>query len=146
MSQKQLAKKGSRKSKGLSKGEIEAMKETLQERRAGKANDESALLAKIAQMREPDRSMATRLHSIIKATAPTLSSRTWYGMPAYAKDDKVVCYFQSAQKFKARYSTLGFSDKAKLDETQMWPVVYALKALSAAEEARITALVKKAVS
>lgn len=144
MTPKQSAKKGPQKS-GLSKGEIEAMKETLQERKAGKANDESAVLAKIAQMREPDRSMATRLHAIIKATAPALTSRTWYGMPAYAKEDKVVCYFQSAQKFKARYSTLGFSDKAKLDETQMWPVVYALKALSATEEARITALVKKAV-
>ena len=146
MTQRQPAKKGAQKSEGLTKGEIAAMRETLQERKAGKANDESAVLAKIAEMREPDQSMAKKLHAIIKATAPALSSRTWYGMPAYAKDDKVVCYFQSAHKFKARYSTLGFSDKAKLDESQMWPVVFALKRLSGAEEARITALVKRAVS
>ena len=122
------------------------MRETIRERRLGKGNDESAVIAKIAEMREPDQSMARKLHAIVKATAPALSPRTWYGMPAYAKDDKVVCYFQSAQKFKARYSTLGFSDKAKLDENQMWPVVFALKRLSSAEEARISALVKKAVS
>ena len=120
------------------------MKETLQERKAGDANDESALLAKIAEMREPDRSMAKKLHAIIKATAPALSPRTWYGMPAYAKDDKVVCFFQAAQKFKARYSTLGFSDKANFDEGQMWPTSFALKGLTAVEEARIVALVKKA--
>ena len=137
--------KGTQKSKGLTKGEIAAMKETLQERKAGEANDESTLLAKIAQMREPDRSMAKKLHAIIKAAAPDLSPRTWYGMPAYAKDDKVVCFFQSAQKFKARYSTLGFSDKANFDEGQMWPTSFALKGLTAAEEARIVALVKKAV-
>ena len=136
----------SEKSKGLTKGEIAAMRETLQERRAGKANDESAVLAKIAEMREPDRSMAKKLHAIIKATAPALSPRTWYGMPAYAKEDKVVCFFQSAQKFKARYSTFGFSDKANFDEGQMWPTSFALKGLTAAEEARIAALVKKAVS
>jgi uncharacterized protein YdhG (YjbR/CyaY superfamily) len=136
----------SKKSMGLTKEEIAAMRETLQERKAGKANDESAVLAKIAEMREPDRSMAKKLHAIIKATAPALSPRTWYGMPAYAKDDKVVCFFQSAQKFKARYSTFGFSDKANLDEGAMWPNAYALKELTAAEEARITALVKKAVS
>ncbi|HZY93631.1 MAG TPA: DUF1801 domain-containing protein [Candidatus Bathyarchaeia archaeon] len=146
MTQRQPAKKGAQKSEGLTDGEKAAMRETIQERKLGKANDESAVLAKIAEMREPDRSMAKQLHAIIKATAPALSSRTWYGMPAYAKDDKVVCYFQSAQKFKARYSTLGFSDKAKLDESQMWPVVFALKRLSGAEEARITALLKKAVS
>ena len=140
------AQKGPQKSKGLTKGEIAAMRETLQERKAGKANDESAVLAKIAQMREPDRSMAKKLHAIIKATAPALSPRTWYGMPAYAKDDKVVCFFQSAQKFKARYSTLGFSDKANFDEGQMWPTSFALKGLTAAEEARIAALVKKAVN
>ena len=122
------------------------MRELIQERKAGKANGESAVLAKIAEMQEPDRSMAKQLHAIIKATAPALSPRTWYGMPAYAKDDKVVCFFQSAQKFKTRYSSLGFSDKAKLDEGQMWPVAFALKGLSAAEEARISALVKKAVS
>lgn len=140
------AQKGAQKSKGLTKGEIDAMKETLQERKAGDANDESAVLAKIAEMREPDRSMAKKLHSIIKATAPALSPRTWYGMPAYAKDDKVVCFFQAAQKFKARYSTLGFSDKANFDEGQMWPTSYALKGLTATEETRIAALVKKAVS
>jgi uncharacterized protein YdhG (YjbR/CyaY superfamily) len=136
----------SKKSMGLTKEEIAAMRETLQERKAGKANDESAVLAKIAEMQEPDRSMARKLHAIIKATAPALSPRTWYGMPAYAKDDKVVCFFQSAQKFKARYSTFGFSDKANLDEGAMWPNAYALKELTAAEETRIAALVKKAVS
>jgi uncharacterized protein YdhG (YjbR/CyaY superfamily) len=136
----------SKKSMGLTKGEIDAMRETLQERKAGKANDESAVLAKIAQMREPDRTMAKKLHAIIKATAPALSPRTWYGMPAYAKDDKVVCFFQAAQKFKARYSTFGFSDKANLDEGVMWPNSFALKELTPAEEARIAGLVKKAVS
>ena len=139
------AQKAAQKSKGLTKGEIDAMKETLQERRAGKGNDESALLAKIAEMREPDRTMAKKFHAIVKATAPDLSPRTWYGMPAYAKDDKVVCFFQAAQKFKARYSTLGFSDKASLDEGQMWPTAFALKGLTATEEARIATLVKKAV-
>ena len=122
------------------------MRDTLKERMAGKANDESAVLAKIAEMREPDRGMAKKLHAIIKATAPALSPRTWYGMPAYAKDDKVVCFFQSAQKFKARYSTLGFGDKANFDEGLMWPTAFALKRLTAAEEARIAELVKKAVS
>ena len=136
----------SKKSNGLTKGEIAAMRETLQERKAGTANDEGAVLAKIAEMREPDRSMAKKLHGIIKASAPALSPRTWYGMPAYAKDDKVVCFFQSAKKFKARYSTFGFSDKANFDEGQMWPTSFALKGLTAAEEARIAALVKKAVS
>ncbi len=135
-----------KKSTGLSKGEIDAMKETLAERNAGKANNESAVLAKIAQMREPDRSMAKRVHAIIKVTAPALSPRTWYGMPAYAKDDKVVCFFQSAQKFKSRYSTFGFSDKAKLDEGAMWPISFALKKLTKAEEEKIVALVKKAIS
>ena len=104
------------------------------------------MLAKIAEMPEPDRAMAERLHAIIKASAPALSPRTWYGMPAYAKDGKVVCFFQSAQKFKTRYATLGFSDKANLDEGAMWPTAFALKELTAAEEARIGALVKKAVS
>ena len=139
-------KKGPQKSNGLTKEEIAAMRDTLQERKAGKANDESAVLAKIAEMREPDRSMAKKLHAIIKATAPALSPRTWYGMPAYAKDDNVLCFFQSAQKFKARYSTFGFSDKANFDEGVMWPTAYALKGLTSAEEARISALVKKAVS
>ena len=140
------AQKSTQKSKGLTKGEIDAMKETLQERKAGKANDESALLAKIAEMREPDRSMAKKLHTIIKATAPALSPRTWYGMPAYDKYDKVVCFFQSAQKFKARYSTLGFSDKANFDDGQMWPTSFALKGLTATEEAKIATLVTKAIS
>ena len=114
--------------------------------RAEKADGESALLAKIAEMQEPDRAMAKRLHAIIKTSAPALSPRTWYGMPAYAKDGEVVCFFQPAQKFKTRYATLGFSDAANLDEGAMWPVAFALKALTAAEEARISMLVKKAVS
>ena len=114
--------------------------------RADEADGESAVLAKIAEMPEPDRAMGERLHAIIKASAPTLSPRLWYGMPAYAKDGKVVCFFQSAQKFKTRYATFGFSDEAHLDEGAMWPVAFALKELTAAEEARIGALVKKAVS
>ncbi len=104
------------------------------------------MLAKIAEMPEPDRALGERLHAIIKASAPALSPRTWYGMPAYAKDGKVVCYFQSAQKFNSRYATLGFSDEANLDEGAMWPTSFALKELTAAEEARIGALVMKAVS
>ncbi len=104
------------------------------------------MLAKIAEMPKPDRAMAERLHAIIKASAPALSPRTWYGMPAYAKDGNVVCFFQSAYKFKARYATFGFSDKANLDEGTVWPVAFALKELTAADEARIGALVKKAVS
>ena len=114
--------------------------------KAGKGEGESAVLAKIAEMREPDRTMAKRLHAIIKESAPVLSPRLWYGMSAYAKDGKVVCFFQTAQKFKTRYATLGFSDKANLDEGAMWPTAFALKGLTAAEEARIAALVKKAVS
>jgi uncharacterized protein YdhG (YjbR/CyaY superfamily) len=114
--------------------------------RADKADGESAVLAKIAEMPEPDRAMANRLHATIKASAPDLSPRTWYGMPAYAKDGKVVCFFQSADKFKSRYATFGFSDKANLDEGAMWPTSFALKELTATEEARIVALVKKAVS
>ena len=114
--------------------------------RAGKADGESDVLAKIAEMPEPDRAMAERLHALIKANTPALSPRTWYGMPAYAKDGKVVCFFQSAQKFKSRYATFGFSDKANLDEGAMWPTSFALKKLTAADEARIAALVKKAVS
>lgn len=122
------------------------MKETLAERNAGSANDEKAVLEKISKMAEPDRSMAKRIHAIVTKAAPALATRTWYGMPAYAKGDKVVCFFQSGQKFKARYATLGFSDKANLDEGSMWPTSYALKKLTAAEEAKISALVKKAVS
>ena len=114
--------------------------------RADKADGESAVLAMLAAMPEPDRAMGERLHAIIKASAPALSPRLWYGMPAYAKDGKVVCFFQSAQKFKTRYATLGFSDTANLDEGALWPVAFALKELTVAEEARISALVKKAVS
>jgi uncharacterized protein YdhG (YjbR/CyaY superfamily) len=114
--------------------------------RADKAEGESAVLAKIAEMPEPDRVLGGRLHAIIKASAPALSPRLWYGMPAYARDGNVVCFFQSAEKFKTRYMTLGFSDKANLDEGAMWPTAFALKELNAAEEARIGALVKKAVS
>jgi hypothetical protein len=128
------------------------MKERAQELKAeargnkNKADGENDVLTKIAEMPEPDRAMAERLHAIIKASAPDLSSRTWYGMPAYAKDGKVVCFFQGAAKFNARYATLGFSDTANLDEGVMWPASFALKELTAAEEARIAALVKKAVS
>jgi hypothetical protein len=113
--------------------------------RAGKADGEADVLAKIAAMPEPDRIMAERLHAIIKASAPVLSPRTWYGMPAYAKDGNVVCFFQSGQKFKTRYATLGFSDKANFDDGAMWPTAFALKKLTAAEEARISMLVKQAV-
>jgi uncharacterized protein YdhG (YjbR/CyaY superfamily) len=114
--------------------------------RAAKADGESDVLAKIAEMPEPDRAMAERLHAVIKASAPALSPRTWYGMPAYAKDGKIVCFFQPAEKFKTRYATLGFSDQANLDEGAMWPTVFALTELTATDEARIGALVKKAVS
>ncbi|MDE1810807.1 MAG: DUF1801 domain-containing protein [Candidatus Micrarchaeota archaeon] len=143
---KKTSKQAPKKAKGLSKEEIAAMKEYLQEKNAGKGDGEAAVLAKIAQMPEPDRSMAKRVHAIVKASAPSLSPKTWYGMPAYAKDDKVVCFFQAADKFKARYATLGFSDKAKLDEGAMWPVTFALKKLTPAEEGRIAALVKKAAA
>ena len=125
------------------------MRERAQETkadRAGKADGESAVLEKIAEMPKPDRAMAERLHAIIKANAPDLSPRTWYGMPAYAKDDKVVCFFRPAHKFKDRYATFGFNDKANLDEGHMWPTAFALKELTAADEKRIGALVKKAVS
>jgi uncharacterized protein YdhG (YjbR/CyaY superfamily) len=139
------------KSKGFTDEERAAMKERAKElkaeARAGKDREggERDLLAKIAEMQGPDRVMATRLHAIIKASAPSLSPRTWYGMPAYAKDGKVLCFFQSAQKFNARFATLGFSDTASLDEDAMWPTCFALKELSGAEEARISALVKRAV-
>jgi uncharacterized protein YdhG (YjbR/CyaY superfamily) len=141
-----------KKSKGFTDEERAAMKEYAQELKAearankNKAEGESDVLAKIAAMSEPDRTMAKRLHAIIKASAPALSPKTWYGMPAYAKDGKVVCFFQSAQKFKTRYATFGFQHDANLDEGAMWPVAFALKELTAAEEARIGALVKKAVS
>ena len=134
--------------KGFTDEERAAMKERAQELKAEaqRADGESAVLAKIAEMSEPDRTMAKRLHAIIKASAPALSPKTWYGMPAYAKDGKVVCFFQSAQKFDTRYATLGFSDEANLDEGALWPVAYALKELTATTEARISALVKKAAS
>ena len=135
----------SKKSQGLTVEEIAAMKETLKERNSS-TDGESAVLAKIAEMPEPDRAMAKRIHQLVKTTAPELMPRTFYGMPAYSKDDKVICFFQNASKFKARYSTLGFSDKANLDEGNMWPNAYALKELTPAEETRIVALVRRAVS
>ena len=131
--------------KGFSAEERAAMREYVQELKGGQG-DESAVLKKIAAMAAPDRALAERVHAIVKATAPFLTARTWYGMPAYAKDGKVVCFFQDAQKFKSRYATLGFSDKAALDEGNMWPTSYALKQLTPGDEARIVALVKKAVS
>jgi uncharacterized protein YdhG (YjbR/CyaY superfamily) len=140
------------KSKGFTDEERAAMKERAKELKAearankNKAQGESDVLAKIAEMPEPDRAMAKRIHEIIKASAPALSPKTWYGMPAYAKDGKVVCFFQGAQKFNARYATFGFNDVANLDEGAMWPTSFALKELTATEEARISALVKKAVS
>jgi uncharacterized protein YdhG (YjbR/CyaY superfamily) len=154
-------KKGTRKptrksgeaSKGFTDGERSAMRERVRElkaeaRRGPRAKDdgEGDVLAKIAEMPKADRAMAKRLHAIVKENAPALSPRTWYGMPAYAKDGKVVCFFQSAQKFKSRYATFGFSDKANLDEGAMWPTGFALKELTPDVEARIGALVKKAVS
>ena len=143
-----------RASRGFTAEERAAMKEHAQElkvatrrgSRAAAADGESDLLEKIAEMQEPDRALAGRLHALIKASAPALSPRTWYGMPAYAKDGNVVCFFQPAQKFKTRYATLGFSDKAHLDEGAMWPNAYALTELTAEVEARIAALVAKAVS
>jgi uncharacterized protein YdhG (YjbR/CyaY superfamily) len=144
---------GGRSSKGFTAEERAAMRERAKEvkaaarrgPRAAEADGESDVLAKIAEMPEPDRVMAERLHAIVKASAPTLSPRTWYGMPAYAKGGTVVCFFQSAQKFKTRYATLGFSDNANLDRGAMWPTAFALKRLTAVEEARIAELVKKAV-
>ena len=135
-------------SKRFTDEERAAMRERAQELKAaeGKADEESAVLEKIAAMPAPDRTMGERLHAIIKASAPGLSPKLWYGMPAYAKDGNVVCFFQDARKFKTRYATLGFSDKATLDEGHMWPTAFALKELTAADEARIGALVKKAVS
>lgn len=136
-----------KKPKGFSAEERAAMKERAQELKAEalKADGAGAVLAKIAEMPQPDRGMAERLHAIILASAPALVPRTWYGMPAYAKEGKVLCFFQGADKFKTRYSTLGFSDEAQLDDGDLWPTTFALKQLSAAGEARIEALVKKAV-
>ena len=135
-------------SKGFTAEERAAMRERAQELKAEakKVDGESAVLAKIAEMPEGDRALAERIHAIVKASAPALSPRLWYGMPAYARDGKVVCFFQGAQKFNTRYSTLGFSDEANLDEGSMWPASFALKELTAADEERIAALVKKAVS
>ena len=155
MSSKKATKKSAKKnsqtgttSRGLTADERSAVRERALELKAEaeKADGESAVLAKIAEMPAPDRAMARRIHALIKATAPGLSPKTWYGMPAYAKDGKIVCFFQSADKFKARYATFGFSDEAKLDEGAMWATSWALKELTTADEGRITALVKKAVS
>jgi uncharacterized protein YdhG (YjbR/CyaY superfamily) len=149
----QSAKRTGKASKGFTDEERAAMRERAQELkaaerrpRAGKADGESDVLAKIAEMPESDRAMAERLHALIKASAPALSPRTWYGMPAFAKDGKVVCFFQSAQKFTTRYATVGFSEKANLDDGALWPTAFALKELTAAAEAKIAALVTKAVS
>jgi uncharacterized protein YdhG (YjbR/CyaY superfamily) len=155
MSAKKAAKKSAKstttnkKTKPFTEDELAAMKERAQEvkaeaRRGKKADGESDVLAKIAEMSEPDRALAERFHAIVKANAPALAPKTWYGMPAYAKDGKVVCFFQSAEKFKARYATFGFSDEANLDQGAMWPTAFALKELTAKEEAKIGALVKKA--
>jgi hypothetical protein len=149
---KKAAQKSAGKSTGFTSEERAAMKERAKELKAearaskNKAEGESEVLAKIAEMAEPDRTMGQRLHALIKANAPSLSPRLWYGMPAYAKDGKVLCFFQSAEKFKTRYATLGFSDTADLDDGAMWPVAFALRDLTAAGEAKIGALVKKAAS
>ena len=137
-----------KKSKGFTAEERAAMKERAQELKAeaSRADGEKAVLAKIAEMPKRDRALAKRIHAIVKASAPDLSPKTWYGMPAYAREGKVVCFFQSADKFKSRYATLGFSDEANLDKGAMWPTTFALKELTAAEEKKITALVKNAVS
>lgn len=145
------AKKVQPKSAGFTVEERSAMRDRQEERKAdarggaAKADGEGAVLAKIAELPQPDRAIAERVHEIVRANAPALSPKTWYGMPAYAKDGNVVCFFQSAQKFKTRYATLGFSDKANLDEGEMWPTAFALKNLTDTEEAKIVALLKKAV-
>ena len=145
MSPKKDTQKAAKRFKGFTDEERAAMKERAQELK-DTADGDSAVLAKIAQMREPDRAMGKRLHAVIKASAPTLSPKTWYGMPAYAKDGKVVCFFQSGQKFKARYATFGFQDAAKLDDGDIWPTSFALKRLTAAVEEKIGKLVKRAAS
>jgi uncharacterized protein YdhG (YjbR/CyaY superfamily) len=155
MAEKTVAEKGTRKSakrtrvnkksQGFTAEERAAMRARAREQRANKADGESAVLAAIAKMHGRDRAMAKRIHAIVKASAPDLSPKTWYGMPAYAKGGKVVCFFQDAQKFKSRYATFGFNDAANLDQGAMWPTSFALKELTATEEARISALVKKAV-
>ena len=151
MSQDTTPKKSTQNSKSLTDEERAAVKERAKELKAearasqDRAAGENDALAKIAEMQEPERSMAARLHELIKASAPALSPKTWYGQPAYARDGKIVCFFQPAQKFNTRYATFGFTDAANLDEGAMWPVAFALKELTAAEEAKIIALVKKAV-
>ncbi len=142
---KNTQKSAKRTFKGFTDDERVAMKERARELKADTADGENAVLAKIAAMPEADRVMGKRLHAIIRASAPALAPRLWYGMPAYAKDGKVVCFFQSAQKFKTRYATFGFSDKANLDDGALWPVAFALKELTAAAEAKIGALVKQAL-
>jgi uncharacterized protein YdhG (YjbR/CyaY superfamily) len=137
---------GARKAGGFTVEERSAMKDRVAELKGNTSDGEKDVLAKIAEMKGPDRALATRIHALVKASAPELTSRTWYGMPAYAKDDKVVCFFKSGAKFKARYATLGFSDKANLDDGAMWATDFALKELTPAVETRISALVKKAVS
>jgi len=139
------AKKG-KAAKGFSADERAAVRERAQELKAGKAGGESVVLAKIAELPEPGRALAERLHAIIRDSAPDLTPRTWYGMPAYARGDKVVCFFQSGQKFKTRYATLGFSDKANLDDGDLWPTAFALKELTPDAEAEIRALVRRAAS
>ena len=153
MSPKKATREPAERTTGFSDEERAAMKERARELKAegrrgsrpGKDDGESDVLAKIAEMEDGDRAMATRIHALIKAAAPDLAPKTWYGMPAYARDGKVVCFFQSGKKFGARYATLGFNDSAALDDGAMWPVGFALKQLTATEEARITALVRKAV-
>ena len=148
MAESKPAKKGTKTSAKFTDEELGAMKERVRELKAAgdRADGESAVLAKIAELPAPDRALGERLHAVIKTSAPGLSPKLWYGMPAYAKGGKIVCFFQSAQKFKTRYATFGFSDEANLDDGAMWPTAFALKELSAAEEVRIGALVKKAVS
>jgi hypothetical protein len=148
MAENKTAPKRTRSTSGFTAEERAAVRERAKELKAeaAKADGEKALLEKIAEMKGTDRAMATRLHAIITAAAPALSPKTWYGMPAYAKDDKIVCFFKSAEKFNSRYATFGFEEKANLDEGAMWPTAFALKELTAADEAKISALVKKAVS
>ena len=148
MAERKTAKTGTqKKSQGFTAEELAAMKERARELKAAKnkAEGEGDVLAKIAEMPGPDRALAKRVHALVKASAPALSPKTWYGMPAYAKDGKIVCFFQSAQKFKTRYATLGFNDTATLDDGAMWPTAFALTELTAADEARIGAIVKRAV-
>ena len=145
MSPKKGTQQSAKQSKGFTAEERAAMKDRVRELKGDTANGESAVLAKIAAMKEPDRAIGKRLHAIIKANAPDLTPRLWYGMPAYARDGKVVCFFQCAQKFKTRYATFGFQDAANLDDGAMWPTTFALKALTATEEGRIAELVKKAL-